>query len=244
MRALLAEFEPLRRGGCVTHGVQTNATLINEAWCELFAEYGFAVGVSIDGPAASNAARVDWAGRSSYLRIIRGIGRLRDAGISFTAICVVTPDTIGRAADLVRFFTDLGCASVGFNIEEQEGIHTGRVPITVEQAEAFWRDLWRLRQSGASLPIRDLDRLCQWIDAVRAGQPDRRPFDPIPTVSHDGDVVILSPELLGVRSADYEFVIGNVRRESIPSMLARADRARYVREFGQALRSCATTCEF
>ncbi|MQA27599.1 MAG: radical SAM protein [Micromonosporaceae bacterium] len=244
MRSLLTAFEPLRRKGAITHGVQTNATLLNDAWCELLTEYGFHVGVSIDGPAACNAARVDWAGRPSHERIMRGVARLRDAGIPFTVICVVTPDTIGRAAELVRYFTDLGCASVGFNLEEQEGANAFRAPISVEQSEAFWRDLWRLRQAGARLPIRDLDRLCDWIGATRAGGVDQRPFDPIPTVSHDGDVVILSPELLGVRSPDYDFVIGNVRRQSIPAMLARAGRMRYVREFGQALRGCADTCEF
>jgi len=50
LRALLAEFEPLRQGGRLAHGMQTNATLIDGPWIELFTEYGFRVGVSVDGP--------------------------------------------------------------------------------------------------------------------------------------------------------------------------------------------------
>lgn len=244
MGRLLAEFEPLRRAGAITHGVQTNATLIDEAWCELFDAYGFEVGVSIDGPAACNAARVDWTGRPSYERTMRGIAHLRRSGIAFSVICVVTNETIGRASELLSFFTDLGCASLGFNLEEQEGANAGRTPITVEKAEEFWLQLWQASESDSRLVIRDLDRLRTWLARTRTGTADDRPFDPIPTVAHDGDAVLLSPELLGMRSDQYEFVIGNVLHESIPSMLSGSGRAAYVREFDQALRTCASSCEY
>lgn len=35
---LLAPFEALRRAGRVRHEIQTNATLMNERWCDLFAD--------------------------------------------------------------------------------------------------------------------------------------------------------------------------------------------------------------
>jgi hypothetical protein len=89
------------------------------------------------------------------------------------------------------------------------------VPLTATQAEAFWRRLWELRKAGATLAIRDLDRLCDWLEAPDA---PARQFDPNPTVSHQGDVVVLSPELLGMRSIAYgNFVIGNVLHASIPA---------------------------
>lgn len=244
MRSLLAEFEALRRAGAISHGVQTNATLIDEAWCELFDAYGFEVGVSIDGPAACNAARVDWTGRPSYERTMRGIAHLQKSDIPFSVICVVTPETIGRVSDLMSFFSDLGCASIGFNLEEQEGANTGRAPIATETAEEFWLQLWQVCGADSRLPIRDLDRLRNWLTSTRAGEVDNRTFDPIPTVAYDGDVVMLSPELLGIRSEKYDFVIGNVLHESVPSMLSVAARRAYVREFDQALRTCAASCEY
>jgi uncharacterized protein len=132
MTSLLAAFEPLRRDGHVLHGVQTNATLITEAWCDLLIEYGFQVGVGIDGPNTLNAARVDRAGAATFDKTMAGINMLRRAGIPFTVICVVTPASIGHADDLVSFFQDLGCAGVGFNLEEQEGLNAHRAPISVE----------------------------------------------------------------------------------------------------------------
>ncbi|MGW5689130.1 radical SAM protein [Nonomuraea sp. NPDC003754] len=89
--ALLAPFEDLRHAGRIQHSVQTNATLIDNEWCDLFARYQVSVGVSIDGPAALNARRVDLRGRPAFDRIVRGIRRLHDYGIRFSLIAVVGP---------------------------------------------------------------------------------------------------------------------------------------------------------
>ena len=44
-----------------------------------------------------------------------------------------------RLLDLVTFFTGLGCTSVGFNIEEQEG--SQRAVVDENAAYRFWRRL-------------------------------------------------------------------------------------------------------
>lgn len=241
-RALLAEFEPLRRAGACTHTVQTNATLIDEAWCELLAEYGFRVGVSIDGPGALSAERVDWRGHATVEKIERGIAHLRRAGLQFSVICVVTAATIGHADELVDYFTDLGCSSVGFNIEEKESLASTRQGVTVEQAERFWQQLIGRRVNGSPLAVRDLDRLHAYL-TDDANPP--KSHDPLPTVAHNGDTVLLSPELLGVASVEYgNFRAGNVLRESIPTMLAGMHRVSYVAEFTDALQQCAASCEY
>jgi hypothetical protein len=91
----------------------------------------------------------------------------------------------------------------------------------------------------------DLDRLCDYIDSARAGRNRHAPLDPIPTVAHNGDTVVCSPELLGVRDPDYsDFLVGNVLTDTIGAMLARARQHRYVREFEQALQACATGCDY
>ncbi|WP_433259568.1 radical SAM protein (plasmid) [Streptosporangium sp. CA-135522] len=70
--------------GWIQHSVQTNATLIDDEWCDLLARYQVRVGVSIDGPAALNARRVDLRGRPAFDRIVRNIRRLHDHGIRFS----------------------------------------------------------------------------------------------------------------------------------------------------------------
>ncbi|MFB9234072.1 cyclophane-forming radical SAM peptide maturase AmcB [Plantactinospora siamensis] len=243
-RELLAPFEELRRAGRVRHEIQTNATLINQRWCDLFAAYEFEIGVSIDGPDSLNLNRLDRAGHATTARTIRGMSALAEAGLQYSVICVVTPETIDHPDELVAFFTDLpGCESVGFNIEEQEG--AARTAVSEEAAYQFWSRLVRHRLAGGRLRIRDLDRLADYLGATRAGRADHGPYEPIPTVGHDGRTVLLSPELLGITSPRYaDFIAGNVRYEPIGGMLARARELRYVAEFVAALDDCADQCAF
>ncbi|HCT75897.1 MAG TPA: radical SAM protein, partial [Micromonosporaceae bacterium] len=69
--------------------------------------------------------------------------------------------------------------------------------------------------------------------------------DLIPTVGWNGDVVVLSPELLGVRDDRYQnFVAGNVLVDPLPVILDRAAALAYVQEFTIGLERCKATCEF
>jgi len=71
-------------------GIQTNGTLVDDAWCKVFKENRVAVGISIDGPAEINdRARIDHAGRGSYQDIVRGLRALQEHSIEFTFLCVV-----------------------------------------------------------------------------------------------------------------------------------------------------------
>lgn len=243
-RGLLAPFEDLRHAGSVCHEIQTNATLINSQWCDIFTTYGFEIGVSIDGPDILNRNRIDRAGNQTTARAIRGLNALANAGLQYSVICVVASENIDHADDLVEFFTNLpGCQSVGFNIEEQEGAM--REPVSEESAYWFWHRLVRQRTEGSQLRIRDLDRLVDYLVAARTGFVDHAPHEPIPTVSFDGQVVFLSPELLGIKDPRYgDFIAGNVLHESIVAMLARAGDLAYIAEFIEALNNCADECPF
>ncbi|MEV0035066.1 cyclophane-forming radical SAM peptide maturase AmcB [Streptomyces sp. NPDC050804] len=247
--ALLAPFEDLRRAGRVQHYVQTNATLITETWCDLLAAYDVRVGVSIDGPAVMNAERVDLRGKPAFARILRGITQLREHGIPFSVISVVGTLGITMPEELLEFLAALGGHSVGFNIEEIEGINTDRQPPTPVQAEEFWRRtlIWTREHPGAP-PVREVERLAKYLQLIRSGQRaewDRRRLDPIPTISWKGDVVLLSPELADTAAPEYgDFAAGNLLDRPLAEILRNAHRLRYVRDFLTGLDRCEATCEF
>ncbi|WP_377268552.1 FxsB family cyclophane-forming radical SAM/SPASM peptide maturase [Peterkaempfera sp. SMS 1(5)a] len=74
-RALRREVDPETRIGFT---VQTNGTLLNDAWLELGHRYGMGIGVSLDGDRAANdrhRRRAD--GRSSHPAVERGLRLLR-----------------------------------------------------------------------------------------------------------------------------------------------------------------------
>lgn len=240
--SLLESFEPLRRTGRARHYIQTNGTLLTAAWADLFLRYDVRVGISVDGPEAANTDRVDWAGHESWQRTMRGARLLGARGIPFSVICVVTPETIDRADNLADFFAGLGCESVGFNLEEQEG--SDRPEIDEDAAYRFWHRLVERRMHGSLLRVRELDRLADYLGLAGAAETDVV-FDPIPTVAYNGQTVLLSPELLGIEDPSYgDFIAGNVLSQTLPAMIAASSGLRYVREFDRALRDCATDCDF
>ncbi|SDI11131.1 uncharacterized protein SAMN05421505_13440 [Sinosporangium album] len=247
--ALLAPFEDLRRSGRVRHYVQTNATLIDDEWCDLLVRHDFRVGVSIDGPAVLNARRVDLRGRPASVRIVRGIERLRAHGIPFSVIAVVGAEGVSEPDALLDFLAGLGPHTIGLNVEEMEGVNSTAVSIAPQQAERFWTGVleWSCRRDDVPV-VRELEHLAEYLGLVRSGRReewDGRRLDPIPTVSCDGDVVLLSPELADTADPGYgDFLAGNVRHQSIAGMLAQAHRLRYVQEFMTGLSRCRAGCDF
>jgi uncharacterized protein len=58
--------------------IHTNGVQLDEKWCELFGEYGVAIGVSLDGDRPANDRHRRYAdGRSSHAQVLRSLGLLR-----------------------------------------------------------------------------------------------------------------------------------------------------------------------
>lgn len=82
--------------------IQTNGTLIDPEWIDIFEKNNIIVGISLDGPPAlHNASRPDHKGRGSYDDTVRGLrlvqeavaaGRMQPTGI----LCVANPEHNGE----------------------------------------------------------------------------------------------------------------------------------------------------
>jgi uncharacterized protein len=196
-----------------------------------------------------NAERIDLHGRPAFDRILRGITHLRERAVPFSVISVVGTSGIEVPEELLEFLARLGSHSVGFNIEEIEGVNTDRQPPTVAQAEEFWRRvlIWDRRHPDAPA-VREIERLAEYLRLLRSGRRiewDRRRLDPIPTVSWQGDVVLLSPELADTTAPEYDdFVAGNILDRPLTAIVRDAHRLGYVRDFLIGLDRCESQCEF
>ena len=80
LRRVITELHVALRGICeIDIRIHTNGVLLDEGFCEMFAEHGVRVGISIDGDRAANDRHRRYAdGRSSYDQVIRAIGLLGD----------------------------------------------------------------------------------------------------------------------------------------------------------------------
>jgi radical SAM/SPASM domain FxsB family protein len=77
-------------GTRVLFELQTNGTLLSDAWLDLFERYEVAVGISLDGPPLANDRhRLTHAGRSSAASAVRGIELLRSRPHLFAGMLAV-----------------------------------------------------------------------------------------------------------------------------------------------------------
>lgn len=79
-----------RPGQTLHHSMQTNGTLLTDEWCEMLAEHGFLVGISIDGPPElHDVYRVDKRGAPTSDKVLRGLERLKAHDVDFNVLCTV-----------------------------------------------------------------------------------------------------------------------------------------------------------
>jgi uncharacterized protein len=94
--------------------IQTNGTLLDDAWADVFRRHKVNVGISLDGPPEVNDAfRIDHQGRGSYDQVARGIRVLHDAHIPFSILCVM-PLGADPLAVHRNFVITLGCTQITY----------------------------------------------------------------------------------------------------------------------------------
>jgi uncharacterized protein len=114
-RAVGYQKEFGRAGQHVANGLQTNGSLLDDAWCEWLAANKFVVGISIDGPAEiHDVYRRDKAGGPTFERAWAGLELLKKHGVAFNVLATITSASAPRAAEVYRFLADRGVQHLQF----------------------------------------------------------------------------------------------------------------------------------
>jgi len=204
--------------------VQTNATLIDETWVDLFAKWRMSVGVSLDGDEARNDAyRIDHQGRGSYQNALKGLrllqgaaaeGRIGNPGL----LSVVDPEGSGAAA--YRHFVDeLGFRRLSFLLLDET--HDTITPKIVKGTEDFMLGVFQewTRDDRKDITVRFFSELIACLcsdEEMKHFAPYREDMSNVFTVSSAGDVgmddVIRS---LGGRFAEHRFNLFDHRLETV-----------------------------
>ncbi|HET9773003.1 MAG TPA: radical SAM protein [Acidimicrobiia bacterium] len=105
LQALLDEVR--RYPGPITVSMQTNGTLLSDAWLDFFDDEwpDIEIGVSLDGDTRANGHRVDYRGRPTSDAVEAALRRLAGRGRPVGVISVVTRASLGRAAAIIEHFT-------------------------------------------------------------------------------------------------------------------------------------------
>ena len=204
----------------IVHNFQTNGTLINDAWCEFFLKNNCSVGVSVDGPAnIHDKHRKDRQGKGTHDKVMRGIEFLKKHKVPFHSISVITADALESPDEVFNFFLENEIHSVGFNIEEQEGIHQistlGTAVGASPRIEKFMRRCYELQKaSEGQVRIREFDRAFQAL--ARTEEMDKEVMD------HNDQSMAF-----GIISIDWQ---GNISTFSLGELLKAAREREAVRQ--------------
>jgi uncharacterized protein len=234
------------------HSIQTNGMLITAEWCDLFKKWDVGVGVSIDGPKhLHDAHRVTRTGRGTFDKTLAGIRMLRGANVPFHVISVLSQGGMKVPQEMLDFYLSEGIDNICFNVEESEGDHVSGLFAAGDAQESFKRflsDFWRLaRQSGRVQFVREIDGMLP-----RVFRPDQsvmknsqvQPFGMLNVDCH-GNVSSFSPELLGLKHADYnDFIVGNINTDSLEDMRVGAPMSAMLRDISAGVDACRESCEY
>jgi uncharacterized protein len=110
------EFEKrYGRGKTIGNGLQTNGLLLDEKWFKLFTDYGFLVGLSLDGPEhVHDRYRRHPGGRGSWALVRDQARRMLDYGVAVNALAVVTDYSVRYPDEIYGFLKGLGLAYMQF----------------------------------------------------------------------------------------------------------------------------------
>ena len=253
---IIDSYEKLR--GKVTHTVQTNGTLINDAWCEFFKKHKVNVGVSIDGPEfIHDAHRVNRKGEGSFKKSMAGAKKLKEHGIGFGVVSVISAKSLEHPDEIFNFFVDEEIFGVGFNIEEVEGVNAdSSLGIGSEQdakVHAFLERVYELNKAkGFPLSIREFELARSKIfDPVNGGGSGNVYFNletnPLSMISVDcyGNFSTYSPELLGQATEKYgTFTFGNLNTGTVFDATQNEAFQKVDADIRAGNKKCSETCEF
>lgn len=230
-----------RPGQRILNGIQTNGTLIDEEWCRFFAQEGFSIGLSMDGPPElHDRFRVTKGQKPTHKQVKRAFQLLRQHKVHTDLLCVVHRENVQYPTRVYRYFKELGVEYLQF-LPYVERLKEGGVSKNTVPAEEFGKFLCAVFDEWVR---HDVGRVViQWVDeAMRPmlGMEHalcifRETCGDVPVVEHNGDFY----------SCDHfvrpEYHLGNIRHTPLAEMidspaqrafgLAKRDRLpRYCRE--------------
>ena len=236
----------------VTQSFQTNATLINDAWCDFIKRRNVHVGVSVDGPAfLHDRYRKTRRGGGTFEKTLQGMRRLHDHGIDFNTITVLTADSLAYPDELFDFFVENGVTSVGVQCGGNRGTARRLVACPWRHGGALSPLLFAVSRSrpcgrspdgGARIQYRA--ELALAASRGRLRTQECRPFA-ILNVDCEGNFSTYSPELLGLSGPRHgSFALGNVARNSLEEVLAEPRFIALDDEIRRGVERCHETCSY
>ena len=93
----------------VNFSLQTNGTLLNKKWLELFKKHNYLIGLSLDGnKEMHDTFRIDAKGEGTFSRVLKAAKMMKKAEVEFNILCVVNKLIAQNGKLVYNFFKNNG----------------------------------------------------------------------------------------------------------------------------------------
>jgi len=209
-----------RENQVIMNSIATNGTLISQEWVDFFKANDFHVGVSLDGPPeVHNANRIFKSGQGSFEQMMRGIRLLKENGVEFGVLAVITKETVRLGAKrFLDFFIENGIFNIGI-LPQKPALNMGRTDaLPRDEFEKFVIELFDYWYSldDPRIEIRELDAI---LDRIFGAESKICIFGgdcrgKILAIAPNGDVYPCDEFMF-----DDRYKLGNVREQTFEEML-------------------------
>ena len=227
----------------IVNGIQTNGTLLTDAWCRFFKEQGFTIGISIDGPAMlHDLFRVTKSGKPTHAATMRGYALLQKYNVPTEILCVVNAENVKHPLTAYRYFKSLGARYISFLPLVERGESGESDPFSVP-AEAFgdfpitifdeWvaSDIGRLKvqifEEAARTAFGQDHTLCIF----------KQTCGGVPVVEHNGDFYACD------HFVDAAHLVGNIRNTPLHQLLDSPMQQKFGQNKWDSLPQFCRKCE-
>lgn len=182
-----------RDGQAVSNALQTNAILIDDAWAQLFREYNWLLGVSLDGPEAMHDLyRFNKAGRGTWKQVMQAVEVLQKRKVDFNILCVLSQANVDKPKELYSFYRKLGVDNIQFIPLSEFDADGNPLPFTItpEQYGKFLVDMFDLWwPDRRKMRIRCYDNIAEALAGQKPGSCTmHETCDSYVVVEYNGDI--------------------------------------------------------
>ncbi|MGN0033070.1 MAG: anaerobic sulfatase maturase [Candidatus Limimorpha sp.] len=241
----------------ISNSIQTNGLLIDNDWCDFFRDNGILIGISIDGTRdIHDRYRKDKGGRPTFGKVIRVIETMYRCGVDYNLMCAISKGSEGQGKEVYRFLRSIGDFIQFMPVYEHLPIEKARVGVGLREVAVAAPAPWSVSAEGFGNFM--VDVFDEWI-REDVGKVFVQLFDvtlerwygmpaSLCTLSETcGDCLVL--ERNGdIYPCDHfvfpEFLIGNIKENSIKELLASLRQFRFGMEKKELLPKQCKKCRF
>jgi uncharacterized protein len=231
------------RDHSVANSIQTNGTLLDEAWCRFLSEERFSVGLSLDGPEEMHDKyRLTGGGKTTHGRVMRGLEQLQRHRVPVDILCVVHAGNVQHPSRVYRFFRSNGVRYMGFIPLVEQDIE-GEISQRSIAGEA-WGDFlcaiydeWKSRDIG-SIKVQMIEEAAR--TALGHGHAlciFRDTCGDVPAVEHNGDLYSCD------HFVDPEHHLGNIADTPLVELLESSAQKAFGKAKSETLPRYCLACD-